>query len=192
MRPPEPSSLEPRLLEPSPLEPSPLEPSSLEPRSFGHPTAFGAMVSTWTSIGLYRLDWTPAECAQEADADQRASLLQQALVRFFQDGRASFDPIQIDPAGWTPFSQRVYQSCRSIPAGTTITYKTLAKMSGSPGAFRAAGGAMARNRILLVIPCHRVIAASGKLQGFSAPGGLETKRRLIELEHAGGSKMPTA
>ena len=66
-----------------------------------------------------------------------------------------------------------------------MTYKQLAKLAGNEKASRAVGAAMSRNRILLVIPCHRVIAAGGGLRGFSAPGGLATKRLLLQLEREG-------
>ncbi|UUO04407.1 methylated-DNA--[protein]-cysteine S-methyltransferase [Blastopirellula sp. J2-11] len=92
--------------------------------------------------------------------------------------------IAIDLTGFTPFATRVYQQCRKIPPGTTLSYGQLAARAGSPAAARAVGGAMARNRIPLLIPCHRVIASSGKLHGFSAPQGLKLKERLLRLERA--------
>jgi len=92
--------------------------------------------------------------------------------------------VVVDPTGWTTFRHRVYQQCRKIPAGSTCTYQQLAAMAGSPKASRAVGAAMASNRVPLVIPCHRVVSAGGDLRGFSAPGGLETKRMLLQLERA--------
>ncbi|MCL4165073.1 UNVERIFIED_CONTAM: hypothetical protein GTU68_055700 [Idotea baltica] len=79
--------------------------------------------------------------------------------------------------------QRVYQCCRQIQPGDTMTYKQLAAAAGNEKASRAVGAAMSRNRILLVIPCHRVLAANGQLRGFSAPGGLATKQSLLDLEN---------
>ncbi|MEM8736472.1 MAG: MGMT family protein, partial [Planctomycetota bacterium] len=64
----------------------------------------------------------------------------------------------------------------------TMTYGALAKAVGRPNAARAVGGAMAKNRWPLLIPCHRVLGASGKLTGYSGVGGIETKRRLLEHE----------
>ena len=72
-----------------------------------------------------------------------------------------------------------------IPLGHTITYQELARLAGNKKASRAVGAAMSRNRILLIIPCHRVVSTSGNLQGYSAKGGINTKRLLLELERQG-------
>jgi methylated-DNA-[protein]-cysteine S-methyltransferase len=90
----------------------------------------------------------------------------------------------LDGSGWTAFGRAVYRECRRIPAGTTVTYGELAERAGTRSASRAVGALMARNRILLVIPCHRVVAVGGGLRGFSAEGGLATKRYLLDLEAA--------
>jgi methylated-DNA-[protein]-cysteine S-methyltransferase len=80
----------------------------------------------------------------------------------------------------------VYQALRAVGAGRTVTYAELAALAGSPGAVRAVGQALARNPCPLVVPCHRVVAAGGA-GGFTAPGGLETKRWLLGLE---GVELP--
>ena len=72
-------------------------------------------------------------------------------------------------------------ACRAIPRGETLTYGQLAAKAGYPGAARAVGQVMARNCLPLLIPCHRVVGSNG-LHGFSAPGGLATKQRLLEIE----------
>jgi methylated-DNA-[protein]-cysteine S-methyltransferase len=84
--------------------------------------------------------------------------------------------------GVSPFFQRVYAIARTIPAGETLSYAELADRAGSPKAFRAVGQAMAKNPFPVLVPCHRVLAAGGKLGGFSAPGGTATKVRLLDLE----------
>jgi methylated-DNA-[protein]-cysteine S-methyltransferase len=153
---------------------------------FLHPTPLGRMISTWTDQGLYRLDWnlddsvTCGECSAAGPERQLDAL----LADYFNDGIADFGSVQIDERGWTELSTQVYRECRKIPAGKTSTYKELSQSVGRPKASRAIGGAMARNRILIVIPCHRVIASNGKLQGFSAPGGLQTKQSLLNLEQS--------
>jgi methylated-DNA-[protein]-cysteine S-methyltransferase len=86
--------------------------------------------------------------------------------------------------GLTDFQQRVVRECRRIPYGHTLAYGELAVRAGSPHAARAVGGVMARNRIALVIPCHRVVGSAGKLGGYSAPDGIRMKTRLLELEGA--------
>jgi O-6-methylguanine DNA methyltransferase len=93
-----------------------------------------------------------------------------------------FSAITVDYEGTGIFSQEVYQACRNIPAGKTVSYGELAKTINRPGAARAVGQALARNRIPLIIPCHRVVTVAGKAGGFSAPGGVETKARILALE----------
>ncbi len=152
-----------------------------------HSTPLGLFWSRWTDRGLYRLDRNrpdvPLELSQpmKDQVDQLDHLLQE----FFQAGRVSFAAVTVDPGGWTDFAARTYDACRAIKAGTTATYKQLAAAAGNPNASRAVGAAMARNRVLLVIPCHRVVSTGGNLGGFSAPGGLTTKRSLLELERCG-------
>jgi methylated-DNA-[protein]-cysteine S-methyltransferase len=86
------------------------------------------------------------------------------------------------------FRCRVLAACRRIPRGKTMSYGELAARAGSPGAARAVGSAMATNCVPLVVPCHRVVGAAGRLGGFSAHGGLTLKRRLLELEGAIGHR----
>jgi methylated-DNA-[protein]-cysteine S-methyltransferase len=74
------------------------------------------------------------------------------------------------------------QMCMNITYGQTKTYKELAQLAGYPAAARAAGAAMSRNRIPLIIPCHRVLGSDGSLHGFSAPGGIQTKKQMLTLE----------
>lgn len=83
------------------------------------------------------------------------------------------------------FERRVYEALRQVPPGETITYGALAERVGSPGAAQAVGAAMGRNPIPVIIPCHRVLAGSGKSGGFSAPGGVATKFRILQIERAG-------
>ena len=82
----------------------------------------------------------------------------------------------------TPFGRRVVAACRRIPWGQTRSYGELAAECGSPGAARAVGSVMAKNRYPLIVPCHRVLAAGGELGGYSAPDGLKMKRRLLAME----------
>ncbi len=155
-----------------------------------HRTALGNMVSTWTTAGLYSLRWQERTGPHEGPGsdngpvagDPRVEDLDQRLREYFATGHADFDAIELDTQGWTPFTAQVYRYCRAIAPGTTITYQELAQRAGNKAASRAVGAAMARNRILLVIPCHRVVSAGGGLRGFSAPGGLQTKQFLLDLE----------
>jgi methylated-DNA-[protein]-cysteine S-methyltransferase len=90
--------------------------------------------------------------------------------------------VPLDMEGVAPFDRRVYEVARAIPPGTTRSYGEIAAQLGAPGEARAVGHALARNPFPIVVPCHRVIAAGGKVGGFSARGGLATKLRLLALE----------
>ena len=82
----------------------------------------------------------------------------------------------------SPFAIQVLTACRDIKFGQTISYSGLAKKLGRPGTARAVGGALAKNPLPLIIPCHRVIHSDGKIGGFSTPGGTNLKAKLLELE----------
>jgi methylated-DNA-[protein]-cysteine S-methyltransferase len=90
--------------------------------------------------------------------------------------------IPLDLEDVPPFHRVVYRTALSIPSGARLSYGALAARAGAPGAARAVGTAMRRNPFLIVVPCHRIVAADGGLGGFSAPGGLRTKRRLLAIE----------
>ena len=94
--------------------------------------------------------------------------------------------IPLDLDGIAPFEQSVYEIARTIPPGTTLSYGEIARRLGAPGAAREVGQALGRNPFPIVVPCHRVVAAGGKLGGFSARGGAATKRRLLSVERARG------
>ena len=80
------------------------------------------------------------------------------------------------------FDRGVYEIARTIPPGTTLTYAEIAARLGAPGAARAAGRALGDNPFAPVVPCHGVVAAGGKMHGFSANGGVATKLRLLTIE----------
>ena len=151
-----------------------------------HQTPLGPMISVWTDGGLYSLSWDPTPIDDSVAVDSASfegrETLDDRLHEYFATGHADFQSIEIDTTGWTDFTTQVYRCCRSITSGTKLTYKELAARSGNPAASRAVGAAMARNRVLLVIPCHRVVSTGGGLRGFSAPGGLQTKQYLLDLE----------
>jgi methylated-DNA-[protein]-cysteine S-methyltransferase len=94
-----------------------------------------------------------------------------------------FADVPLDTRELPPFHAAVYEALRKVQAGTTTTYGALGrKISGTTGAARAVGTAMAKNPFALLVPCHRVVGSDGKLHGFSAPGGLATKARLLAIE----------
>lgn len=116
--------------------------------------------------------------------------LRNALERYFSGEVRDLGSVSVDLDGSAPFFAAAWAACRTIPPGETRTYRWLAAEAGSPGAIRAAGQAMARNRIPLVIPCHRVVRSDGTLGGFGGSVGLPLKRRLLALENATGWQDP--
>jgi methylated-DNA-[protein]-cysteine S-methyltransferase len=92
--------------------------------------------------------------------------------------------VQLDLRDVPEFLLAVYDIARSIPPGATMTYGEIAARAGMPGAAQAVGQAMGRNPFPIVVPCHRVVAAGGGNGGFSAPGGVDTKLRLLSIEGA--------
>ncbi|MEI6622514.1 MAG: methylated-DNA--[protein]-cysteine S-methyltransferase [Actinomycetes bacterium] len=102
------------------------------------------------------------------------------LEQYFAGERSAFD-LELAVTG-TDFQRRVWRALCDIPFGRTISYRQLAEAIGQPGAGRAVGSANSRNRIAVIIPCHRVIASSGSPGGYS--GGLDRKQTLLQLENA--------
>jgi len=92
--------------------------------------------------------------------------------------------IVLDMRRIPPFHQRVYALARQIGPGRTLTYGAVAQALGEPGAARAVGQALGSNPFVIVVPCHRVLAADGRAGGFSAPGGTRTKLQLLTIEGA--------
>ena len=106
-----------------------------------------------------------------------------AAKRYFEGNETDFAQLELDLDGQDEFFKRVYAAARRIQWGRTTTYGALAKeLGGGAETARDVGQAMARNPIPLIIPCHRVLAAGGKIGGFSAPGGAAAKIRMLGLE----------
>jgi methylated-DNA-[protein]-cysteine S-methyltransferase len=99
---------------------------------------------------------------------------------------ADLRDVPLDERGIDAFRRAVHAATREVGPGVTTTYGGIARAIGRPDAARDVGTALSRNPFPIVVPCHRVVAASGALTGFSAPGGLATKRRMLELEGAPG------
>jgi len=103
-----------------------------------------------------------------------------AAVLAYLAGRAPAPDFPLDLPRLGPFARQALAAARAVPAGGTVTYGELAAAAGRPGAARAAGGAMARNPVPLLVPCHRVVPAAGGVGGFA--GGASLKARLLALE----------
>ncbi len=104
------------------------------------------------------------------------------LTAYAAGNPQDFSQVSLLLDGFTTFAQRVLNLTRAIPKGAVLSYAELAQQAGHRGAARAVGSVMARNPVPLIVPCHRVVGSRGTLGGFSAIGGLETKRRLLQLE----------
>jgi len=140
------------------------------------PSAIGPLTLSGGPDGLTGLDF-----GDHADGGESCPLLERAaaeLAAYFAGERRVFT-VPLAPVG-TDFQLRVWAALREIPFGETTTYGEIAARIGNPRACRAVGQANNRNPLPIFIPCHRVIGAGGRLTGYA--GGLEVKRRLLELE----------
>lgn len=162
--------------------------------SFGQiETPLGVMLAVFSENGLSLLEFfdrkmLPSELAMlwasaPNNGVTRASStqlqpLQQQLTDYFSGKRQQFD-LPLDTAG-TPFQKTVWEMLRNIPYGETRSYKTQAECLGKPNAVRAIANANGQNKVSIIIPCHRVIGADGRLTGYG--GGLPRKRYLLDLE----------
>lgn len=118
--------------------------------------------------------------------EHRVALLAKQVAEYVSGRRDRFD-LDLDLSWLTGFRRDVMLACAAIPRGATTSYADLARRVGRPGAARAVGSVMRTNPLPLVVPCHRVVGSDGSLTGFG--GGLDVKRRLLELE---GAMLPAA
>lgn len=118
-----------------------------------------------------------------------ASAIEQARD-YFTGARPNFSAVPLDLAGIDAFRRQIYDVLRTVGWGETLTYGDMAKRIGADGGAQAVGQAMGQNPIPLIIPCHRVVAAGGKIGGFSAPGGSDTKERMLALEGVYPNNQP--
>ena len=155
-------------------------------------TALGRCGLSWTAAGIGRVYLPSAAMATPESLLDPASMPAfvvaaiEWITALLAGASDDLRDLPLDDARIDPFRRHVYEATRQIRPGTTATYGEIARAIGSPGLARDVGVALARNPTPIVVPCHRVIAASGALTGFSAPGGLATKRRMLELEGAPG------
>ena len=119
--------------------------------------------------------------AIRARAERHAARAEREICQYLAGRRRRFT-VPLDMTAVAPFHKRALLACRRTAYGKVLTYAQLAERSGRPNAARAAGQAMARNPLALVVPCHRVIATAGGLGGYG--GGLDLKRHLLNLERA--------
>lgn len=152
----------------------------------------GPLLAAVTDQGLARISFDPEP---EQELESLAQLAGRRVLRspraldetrrelddYFGGRRTAFD-LELDLRGLPDFTLRVLQELANVPYGRTATYRELAERAGNPRASRAVGTVMNRNRIPIVLPCHRVVGATGSLTGYA--GGLDVKEKLLELEGA--------
>jgi methylated-DNA-[protein]-cysteine S-methyltransferase len=159
-------------------------------------TVMGFCAIAWSDAGVARFQ-LPTKNAEAADRLMRRrafgaepgalpegiAAVVEAAKRYFGGEDIDFSQVPLDLAGQDAFFAQIYGALRRVGWGRTTTYGALAKEVGAGReAARDVGEAMAKNPMPLIIPCHRVLAAGGKIGGFSAPGGSKTKARMLELE----------
>ncbi|MED5618800.1 methylated-DNA--[protein]-cysteine S-methyltransferase [Ideonella sp. BN130291] len=159
------------------------------------PTAIGACALAWGPAGIVGV-WLPESDAAATQArvlrrwpQARPSAVPptvrravQGITALLEGGSDDLQDVALDLSRTPAFHRRVYEVARAIVPGRTLTYGEVAQQLGEPGAARAVGQALGRNPFPIVVPCHRVLAAGGQAGGFSAPGGVGTKFRLLQIE----------
>lgn len=150
----------------------------------------GELLVATTDRGLCRIAFDPERALDDLArtfgvkvlrVPRRLTPVRRELDEYFEGRRASFD-LPVDTSPLPHFQQLVLGELVLVPYGEVTTYGALAARIGRPGAARAVGGALNRNPVPIVLPCHRVVGASGSLVGYA--GGLERKRALLGLEGA--------
>ena len=159
-------------------------------------TAYGHAAIAWNARGVtsFRLPGASVEesrrsllrrlaGAVEAEPSGAVATLVEAARRYFAGERVELADVPLDLGRQEPLYEKIYDLVRGLRWGETTTYGEIAKRLGEgPEVARDVGQAMARNPIPLFVPCHRVLAAGGRIGGFSAPGGAGAKARMLEME----------
>ena len=122
------------------------------------------------------------QCLNLAEAPADIQALMVAVAAQLAGGLVDLPTVRFDMHGVPPFEARVYAQALRLGPGQTMTYGELAYRLGEPSAARAVGQALGHNPFAPVVPCHRVVGAGGKMVGFSAPGGVQMKQRMLDIE----------
>ena len=154
-------------------------------------TALGRCGVRWNELGItgvllpsHRLDDVPVLVGGEVPVFVRHAI--EGMTAVLAGERRDLRGIPLDQRKIDEFRRAVYGATRDIEPGTTRSYGEVARSIGRPDGARDVGAALAANPTPIIVPCHRVVAANGALTGFSAPGGLATKRKMLEREGAPG------
>jgi methylated-DNA-[protein]-cysteine S-methyltransferase len=151
-------------------------------------TELGRCGVRWSDAGVTRV-LLPGRSVGDAEAGEVPPFVRQAIegmTAVMAGEPRDLRDVLLDQRDVDDFRRAVYAATRAIPAGSTRSYGEVARAIDRPDGARDVGAALARNPTPIIVPCHRVVAADGRLTGFSAPGGLGTKRRMLELEGAPG------
>jgi methylated-DNA-[protein]-cysteine S-methyltransferase len=155
-------------------------------------TALGTCGMTWSENGLTGVmlpgtrGLNRAPDHEPTAVPDSARAVAGAIVALLGGERTDLRWVVLDETGIDPFRRSVYAAARDISPGATASYGDIARVIGKPDAPRAVGHALGENPFPIVVPCHRVLSSAGELHGFSAPGGITTKRRMLEIEGAPG------
>lgn len=136
----------------------------------------------FSDAGLYALEFPKKHSSQPAGTTSKKNPLTKKLAAYFSGQKPAFNA-KIDWTGYSDFQQAVLKKCQLVDYGQIITYKDLAAMIKKEKSFRAVGNALGKNRLPIIVPCHRVVRSDGSLGGFSS--GIEIKKRLLKLESNG-------
>jgi methylated-DNA-[protein]-cysteine S-methyltransferase len=149
-------------------------------------TAIGRCGLAWGPDGITAVR-LPGPMRLDGAAAEPPPAVAEAIrrVRALLDGaKDDLRDIALDPSGVPEFHRQVYAVTRAIPPGEVLTYGEVARRIGQPGSAQAVGRALGRNPYPIIVPCHRVMGADGRMVGFSAPGGTTTKLRMLAIEGA--------
>ena len=174
--------------------PDPLPPRPADEPLWSHvfETALGCCGIVWSGQGVVASllpPVSPAQLARRHPTARPAAVLPPTIAHAVEGIQAllageprDLGDVVLDERGIPAFRREVHALTRAIPPGQTRTYGDIATALGQPGAARAVGRAEGENPFPPIVPCHRVMGAGGEPTGFSAPGGIETKRRLLLIE----------
>jgi methylated-DNA-[protein]-cysteine S-methyltransferase len=151
-------------------------------------TALGTCGIDWSEVGLTRVT-LPGTRAHAAPSRAIPNTVRDAIagiVALLDGEPRDLLECALDERAIGEFDRHVSRATRAVRPGATASYGEIARAIGEPGRARIVGAALGRNPFGIIVPCHRILAADGALHGFSAPGGIVTKRRMLEIEHAPG------
>ena len=148
---------------------------------FYYNTKIGRIGIEENGMAITRLDFINKDVQEEIIEENETALLKEAIKQLneYLDGKRTLFDLPLEPKG-TEFQKKVWNALKEIPFGETRSYGEIAKIIGNEKASRAVGMANNKNPIAIIVPCHRVIGANGKLVGYA--GGIDIKEKLLELE----------